>query len=89
MWIEAGSGTRNITLRERGDDGEVKAEYSADFNHNGRAEVEKKTGDYLLKAVPALKTVKDGGPPPPKEDEKDKDKVSEASKDVDEEENDG
>ena len=85
MWIEAGSGTRNITLRERGDDGKVMAVHSADFNHNGRAEVEKKIGDYLLKAVPALKTVKDGGPPPPKADE-----ASEASKDVDEEEeNDG
>lgn len=69
MWIEATPGVKNITRRERGDDGRVKAEYSADFNHNGRANVEKKAGDFLLKAVPALNAVKDGGPPPPKVDE--------------------
>lgn len=69
MWIEATPGVKNITRRERGDDGRVKAEHSADFNHNGRADVEKRTGDFLLKAVPALKAVKDGGPPPPKVDE--------------------
>lgn len=88
MWIEGGSGTRNITLRERGDDGKVTAVYSADFNHNGRAEVEKKMGDLLLKTVTGLKTVKDGGPPPPKADEEEE--ASEALKDVnEEEENDG
>lgn len=80
MWIEASPGVRNITRRERGDDGKAKDEYSADFNHNGRAEVEKKTGEFLLKAVPTLKTVKDGGPPPPKVDE-----VEESSEAVDEE----
>ncbi len=82
MWIEATPGVNNITRRERGDDGKVTAEHSADFNHNGRADVEKKTGDYLLKEIPALKAVKDGGPPPPKVDEE------EASEAVNQEESD-
>lgn len=65
MWIEApNKSTRNLTRRTFDDDGALVDVFAADFNHNGRAEVTKKAGEFLLADVPALKAVKDGGPPP-------------------------
>jgi len=63
MWIEAPTpSTRQLTRKVVDDDGKVVDVFIADFNHNGRAEVSKKAGEFLLKDVPVLKVVKDGGP---------------------------
>ena len=65
MWIEAPatSATTRLSCKELDGKGEVADVHVAEFNHNKRAEVTKKTGAFLLRAVPALKEVKDGGPP--------------------------
>ena len=69
MWIEAPRSTRRLGRKVLDDDGNVVDVHVVEFNHNGRAEVSKKTGEFFLKDVPALKMVKDGGPPPEKESE--------------------
>ena len=77
MWIEAPMSTRRLTRKVLDDDGNVVDIHVAEFNHNGRAEVTKKTGEFLLEDVPALKAVKDGGPPPRKKGEEEADAVNE------------
>ncbi len=62
MWIEGNRSTRHLAVKEFGDDGELLAIHEAEFNHNGRARVSDKAGKFLLKEIPALKSVKDGGP---------------------------
>lgn len=68
MWIEApNTSTRQLMRKILDDDGKVVDTFIANFNHNGRAEVTKRAGDFFLRDVPVLKTVRDGGPPPPEE----------------------
>ena len=70
MWIELPSNsTRKLQRRVTDDKGKEKT-HAAVFNHNGRAEVTKVFGDLLLKEIPTLKAVKDGGPPPKVEEDK-------------------
>lgn len=71
MWIESPSNsTRELGRRYTDDKGKEKRSVAV-FNHNGRAEVTKAFGDLLMKEMPVLKAVKDGGPPlKVKEDEK-------------------
>ena len=70
MWLELPSNSTRKLGRKYTDDKGKETYHVAVFNHNGRAEVTKVFGDRLMKEIPMLKAVKDGGPSPKVEDEK-------------------